>query len=704
MTMNFQSHQEQARTNTFRLALLFGAGLLALILVVSLLLTVLFSFSSGEPQPLAGFAVAAPITTVVIVGASLVKSAQIRGGGGSYVAASLGGRPVDFNTLDPGEKQLSNVVEEIAIASGMPVPALFVLDNEPGINAFAAGWSADNAAIGVTRGALQQLNRRELQGVIAHEFSHIANGDTRVKTRIIGWVFGIAIVTVLGRILLESLWWAPRRRGRDDDNNAAMVMLAVGLGLVIVGFVGTMFARMVQAAVSRQREYLADASAVQYTRDPSGIGEALMKIGALGGENRVQSAHATEAGHLFFSEAFRSGMASHPPLTKRIQRLVPEWNGEFPRIKLTRPDARKPASSGRAAQGQSGRSGPIQTGPLGRGPMGQGGIFGPGMIGLPGMPGMPGMPGTPGTPGTSGLSELAGGSSGTGGQAGPGMGYPGQRADVHAVSTAAGHGGRPMAPDFGGPSEAHIEHARRLLAQIPEATQSYLHTRQGAVAAVLGMLASDEPELRARHLAVAGEAVGMEPEYLDGAGRVIGDLHRSLHLPAIDIALHSIRELPHEHKRTLTATITAIEDTNPHQDLFRWMLRRVVVRHVDDRGARASSEVPFEQRQRQAMDIFAVVAHFNSSGAEQAQPAYEAALESVGAAPQAIPSIETLTFDRLDAALSELAQLDRDGRQRFVSACTAAVLHDQKTTVEEAELIRVVADAVGLPVPPLLPG
>ena len=210
--MDFQTHQDEAKQGTLKLVMLFGAGVLAIIALVSLLLTLLFGFSTKAFDPLQASAVGAPLTLFGVGGASLVKTSQIRGGGGSYVATSMGGRPVDFNTLDPAEKQLSNVVEEIAIASGMAVPAVFVLDNEPGINAFAAGWTADNAAIGVTRGALQHLTRDELQGVIAHEFAHIRNGDMKLKTRIIGWVFGIAILTVLGRILLESLWFAPRRR------------------------------------------------------------------------------------------------------------------------------------------------------------------------------------------------------------------------------------------------------------------------------------------------------------------------------------------------------------------------------------------------------------------------------------------------------------------------------------------------------------
>ncbi|MEL6984232.1 MAG: M48 family metallopeptidase, partial [Actinomycetota bacterium] len=442
MAADFQTHQEEARQNTTRLIVLLAAGVAAIIAVVSVLVTGLLWYGSGEFQPLAALAVAAPVTTIGVVGTSLVKSSQIRSGGGSYVAASLGGRPVDFNTLDPAEKQLANVVEEIAIASGMPVPALFVLDDEPGINAFAAGWTADNAAIGVTRGALQHFNRRELQGVIAHEFSHIANGDTRVKTRIIGWVFGIAVITVLGRILLNNLWWAPRRRDRQD--NSMMLLLAAGVGLLVIGSLGTLFARMVQAAVSRQREYLADASAVQYTRDPSGIGEALMKIGATSEGSQVRAAHATEASHLFFSTAIGSSLATHPPVSDRIRRLLPDWNGEFPTLDPVEQPAARGGRGGGARQGGN---------PSGR-PQ-------PGGRGL--LPGMPGIPGVPGMGGMAAASGLAGG-DGRGPRPGPG-GRPDDRAVAAAMATASE---RPAQPHFGGPTQAHIEHARGLLARIPE--------------------------------------------------------------------------------------------------------------------------------------------------------------------------------------------------------------------------------------------
>ena len=650
--MDFQTHQEEAKQNTTRLIVLLILGVIAIIAVVSVLMIGLLYYGSGELQPISAIAVAAPLTTIGVVGASLVKSSQIKSGGGSYVAVSMGGRPIDFNTQDLAEKQLGNVVEEMAIASGMPVPAVFVLDDEPGINAFAAGWTADNAALGVTRGALAHLNRRELQGVIAHEFSHIRNGDTRINTRIIGWVFGIAVITVLGRILLHSMWWAPRRRSKD---NSAMVMMAAAIGLIVIGSVGSLFARMIQAAVSRQREFLADASAVQFTRDPSGIGDALAKIGGMGSENKVRAAHATEASHLFFSSssassAFTASLATHPPLKERIRRILPDWDGTFttPEPALT---ARAEPSSQQAPGGSNRWGGAL-----------------PGQVAIPGMPQI-GLPVDP------------------------------------AVLLAPGADQRFGHPSFAGPTDAHIAHARGLLTLIPEEVQNYLHTRQGAVAAVIGALDSPDPDLRAWQLDVARRTINMDPAYLNAASRVISDLDRRLQLPAIDIALHSIRETPYDYKMALGQAVRAIEGSQANQDLFPWVLRRVMLRHLEDQhdDGSARHQARLDQLGSEAATVYAVMAWFNSSGPGLAQASFEAALSVIGLPASPVPPIETLTFDLIDEALDHLSRMDRLGRETFVRGAAALVLHDEKTTAEEAELIRVVADAVRLPVPPLLP-
>jgi Zn-dependent protease with chaperone function len=224
---------------------------------------------------------------------------------------------------------LLNVVEEMAIASGVPVPGVWIMDEEQGINAFAAGTDPTNAVIGVTRGTLERLTRSELQGVVAHEFSHILNGDMKLNMRLMGWIFGLVMLSMLGRIMVESLRFM---RGSRDSKGTGAVLAIVVAGLVVwlVGSIGVLFARMLQAAISRQREYLADASAVQFTRDSEGIAGALKKIGGFSEHGTIRSPKAMEARHMFFTgSSLNSLMATHPPLDKRIKAIEPRWNGEM---------------------------------------------------------------------------------------------------------------------------------------------------------------------------------------------------------------------------------------------------------------------------------------------------------------------------------------------------------------------------------------
>jgi len=264
----------------------------------------------------------------VIMTGSWVKLAQLSGGG-KVVAQSLGGRAVEPTTTDLPERRLLNVVEEMAIASGVPVPEVWIMDEEQGINAFAAGTDPSNAVIGITRGTLERLTRTELQGVVAHEFSHILNGDMKLNMRLMGWIFGLVMLSMLGRIMIESLRFM--RGSRDSKAGGIILALVVaGLAVWLVGSIGVLFARMLQAAISRQREYLADASAVQFTRQVEGIAGALKKIGGYSEHGTIRSPKAMEARHMFFTgSGFSSLMATHPPLDKRIKAIDPHWNGDM---------------------------------------------------------------------------------------------------------------------------------------------------------------------------------------------------------------------------------------------------------------------------------------------------------------------------------------------------------------------------------------
>ncbi len=340
--MNFFEAQERARKSSRLLVWWFALAVLGVILVMYILATVAMHYGAGytdssnliTPTPamswwnLELFLVIAGVVGSVIVIGSVSKTSQLSAGG-KVVAESLGGRPIEQNTRDHYERRLLNVVEEMSIASGVPIPEVWIMDDEPGINAFAAGTDPANAVIGVTRGTLERLDRAELQGVVAHEFSHILNGDMKLNMRLMGWIFGLVMLSMLGRVIFQSV---RHFRGSRDSKAGGVIMALIlaGLAVWLVGSVGVLFARMIQAAISRQREFLADASAVQFTRLPDGIAGALKKIGGFPEHGRIMAPAATEARHMFFAgSSLNSVMATHPPLDQRIKAIDPHWNGQM---------------------------------------------------------------------------------------------------------------------------------------------------------------------------------------------------------------------------------------------------------------------------------------------------------------------------------------------------------------------------------------
>jgi Zn-dependent protease with chaperone function len=330
--MDFFEAQDRAKQATGKLLGLYFAAVVLIILSVYIVTLLLLGYAGGEGfpelwQPVLFFIVTS-FTLILIVSGTLFRIAQLRKGG-SAVAEMLGGRKLDSSTTDLHERQLINVVEEMSIASGLSVPDIYLLDNEDTINAFAAGFGTEDAAVGVTKGAIEQLDRDELQGVIAHEFSHIFNGDMRLNIRLIGILNGILLIHITGMILMRSMYFTGgRRRSSDNDSGkSTIVFLLLGLSLIIIGYIGMLFGRMIQAAVSRQREYLADAAAVQYTRNPDGIAGALEKIGRVKKGAEIKDGHSMEFSHMFFANSFHMSLdrlfATHPPIDKRIQAIQP---------------------------------------------------------------------------------------------------------------------------------------------------------------------------------------------------------------------------------------------------------------------------------------------------------------------------------------------------------------------------------------------
>lgn len=265
---------------------------------------------------------------VIVGGASFVKIIESAGMSGSDVAQELGGRAISPSSSAPDERKLINVVQEMSLASGVPVPKIFILEDEKSINAFAAGASIDRAAIAVSRGALDKLTRDELQAVIGHEYSHILNGDMRLNIRLVGWIFGLVMISIIGQTVFRLAAFQPRSRNRENGG-AALLLLAVGGGLLIIGAVSQVFAQIIQAAISRKREHLADASATQFTRNPVALANALSRIGGDSYGSTINSPRAGEYAHLFFANGVHSLFSTHPPLEERIRALNPEWNGKF---------------------------------------------------------------------------------------------------------------------------------------------------------------------------------------------------------------------------------------------------------------------------------------------------------------------------------------------------------------------------------------
>lgn len=338
---NFFERQDEARRNTAKLVALFVTAVVGIVTGIYAAVVLVLGWSAGRVdvvQPQLAVIVTVGVLAVVTVG-SLVKILSLRSGG-HVVAESLGGQKLDRPGGTLAEQRLLNVVEEMAIASGTPVPPVYVLE-EDGINAFAAGFTPDDAVVGVTRGCVELLDRDELQGVIAHEFSHILNEDMRLNIRLMGLLHGILLVGLTGRLLVRSMFYSGRSRRRGRGRAAIAV---VGLALLIAGFVGVFCGRLIKAAISRQREFLADASAVQFTRNPDGIAGALKKIGGHVEGARIEAESAEQASHLFFGYALGGGffstrwLSTHPPLVERIKRIEPSFDGEFPTVESHRLD------------------------------------------------------------------------------------------------------------------------------------------------------------------------------------------------------------------------------------------------------------------------------------------------------------------------------------------------------------------------------
>ena len=644
--MDFFQRQDKARRNTKVLVFYFTVAVMLLIIATYAAVFAIFmargfndSFSGGVPVSLWQpdlFLWATLGTLAVILIGSATKTMQLDRGG-SAVAEMLDGRLIDSNSTEPDERKLLNVVEEMAIASGVPVPQVYVMDNEAGINAFAAGFSTSDAAIAVTRGGMKKLSRDELQGVIGHEFSHILNGDMRLNLRLMGLIFGILCLTVVGRVLL-------RTRGRKNP------LPLLGLALVIIGFVGVFFGRLIQAAVSRQREFLADASAVQFTRNPGGLAGALKKIGGLESGSRLTSPHAEEASHLFFANGMGTSlfgmMATHPPLSERILALDPSFDGEFPTVAMEDAvDLTEPAQ----------KTSPVSPPPI----------------------------------------PLAGFSST---QAGPaGFALP-----LIAMQS--------VVPTVGQPAIQHLRYAVDLRKAIPPAIEAAAREPLGASALVCALLLSDDPSARQAQLDELGRAL-IDPLSQESARLwpQIQNIPAPAKIPLLDLTLPALRRMSPAQFQQFRGALQTLVESDRQISLFEYMLQKIVLRHLEPYFLPAQRRVTQFYSLRPLADecglLLSAMAYAGQKDPAEAQAAFARGAKPLSHAAQTeIPFVpqDRCDLPQIDAALERLSQAVPQIKKNLLNACAETIAADGMIHEHEAELIRAIADGLDCPLPPFV--
>jgi len=662
----FFEYQSQARKNTRVLVLMYALAVVAVIIAVDLVLGATYLYGFGDhllprgktvglttalrvvPNPV--YAWGAICTGAVIFGVSMYNVFKL-GGGGRTVAEMVGARRVSPDTRDPLERRLVNVVEEMAIASGVRVPAVYVMDDERGINAFAAGYDISNSVVAVTRGTLESLNRDELQGVVGHEFSHILNGDMRLNIRMLGVLAGIVFIGAIGDFLMRSV------RSSDSRGSASGGIFVVGLALFIIGMVGLFFARLIKAAVSRQREFLADAYSVQFTRNPDGIAGALDQISAASRGALIGSRYAEDLSHMFFGQSvkvwFGGLLDTHPATDERIKRVHPGFRASNYRKVRASP---VPAPGAEAEEATGKRMSREQ----------------------------------------AAAAVLTGASVLPGGRRGADIGAQwGRSAGDSAKLVGTLDGGK-------------VDYAARLLNALPPALRDKLRDKDGARAALVALLLAQKDDVMQGQLAAlkgAGlEAVGAAAAALLPLTRRLGP---AFQLPVIDLALPAMKAAETTAQAELIKALEVVIHADRRVTLQEFVVLTLVRNQLAPRGKQgAMGNKKLADLQDAASLVLTLMAHAgirqDATGkrGEELQAALGAGAKEMGIA--VTPPAGTLTLDSAAAALDALKQLAPLQKAVLIKGLFAAVSADGTIRIMEAGLMRMVSAVLDCPLPPLL--
>ena len=654
-SINFFARQRDARRSCRNQLILFALAVFIIVLVTTMAIRLawylyvitqahtLINYEEAQryQQKLANFTFFDPAffifmsmaIVVVILAANLIKMSTLQKGGGA-VAEMLGGRAISTATADQAERRLINVVEEMAIASGIPVPQVYVIDSENNINAFAAGLEIADSAVAVTKGTLNKLTRDELQGVIGHEFSHILNGDARLNVQLIGILFGIMFMGIIGRQILS--------KGRFSARMGLPVIVA-GVCLMIIGYLGTFMGRLMQCAVSRQKEFLADASAVQFTRNPLGLAGALKKIGGSAFGSQINSPGARQASHLFFGESHPNKLfaflATHPPLVERIRLLDPSFNGKFTVMEEDTPSAKPEYSTPFWGTSRWGTKLQVPAGsPL--------------------------------------LSIL-----------------PAEV--VHHV---------------GNPSKENIEQSRTFLDSIPEEIAETVKNPQGAASVIYALLMDHDTVVRSSQLPALERAMivrGQTDNILKIAGQLSG-LKQNLRLPLIELAMPALKGLTSMEKRNFLLVLHSCIDTDGRVSLFELSVLWILEKYLNP-SEELFRSVKIFSFSGIGLDVVVLLQALACTGhtadkakAEEAFHAGIARIPELAARKPVFAFEEISSYARVNQTLNRLIDASFKIRESVIDACAHCAFSDQDVTVEERELLRVIALALQCPLPPFL--
>lgn len=655
MAKTFFDHQQEARIRSRWAVFGFVLTVFLTVLSVSLLSAGLLGAVGGAETGAGDFVAAhewdvifgaAGVTLAIVLLASLFRHVQMQAGP-ERVMKAMGGKRVDPESSLPQERQLLNLVEEMAIASGLPVPDVYIVD-ESGINAFAVGLNTDRAAVGVTRGALNTFNRDEMQGVIAHEFSHILNGDMRLNTRLIAMLAGLFILAELGMILFRIGFYsgAGRRRSRNgkDTGGGALVFVAFGLAVWLCGSIGLLMGRILQASLSRQREFLADASAVQFTRNPDGIANALRKLGKGSRKAKLSHEESVELAHMMFGSpkvrAFTGLMATHPPLEKRIKQIQPGWDGSF----LEASPAPPPDVPKRRAE-----------------------------------------------PATAKRPEAI-------------VPVPVPRSAARAVTLGVLQAGLHTA----GPTPEAIEAAHRLHEALPDSALKAARTAGGARALVYRLLLQSDPQIRSGQEQTL--RANEPPEILQTLQRIDTDtaeLAGSDLFALLDIAVPALRHLDRASRKVFQTTLEELIRADGKVSLYEYAVRRVALRAIESESearARTRKGLHIRETENEVNLLLSVLAHVGAASEEEAAASFEAARESLrghdGGIALTLQPPGARTLSSLNQACEKLSTLYPAFQERVMNAALAAVSNNGHINTHEFNAYRAAAAALNVPVPP----